>query len=325
MITSQDFYSKSIGSALSAIEIYNKPDFSQRSEVFSILIVNAWEALLKGKLLLDNNEEITSIYVSDNKGGYKTNRTGNPLTLEVIGCAKKLSLPEILIENLSSLIEIRDNSIHFVNKGSVDYLVFSLGTASLKNYHRLCKEWFGESIDKYNFYILPMGFVYNFKSIKLIDLKKEPETIQQLLQKIDQQHTAVNNTQFVFGCEIEVVLKSAKKITEDTSFEIAVNPNSEKVTAIIKDVEPVEKYPLTATELFMAVKKKIPDISRNEFFKYLKDHGIKDDNKYSSYLFRNLRQKKRYEKDRVVPNGISSLYNHDCYHFVISDLTQKNE
>ena len=40
---------KSIQAVLSAIELYNKPVFSYREESFSILMVNAWELLLKAK------------------------------------------------------------------------------------------------------------------------------------------------------------------------------------------------------------------------------------------------------------------------------------
>jgi hypothetical protein len=44
----------SISAILSAIEIYNKPDFKYRNEIFVILTVNAWELLLKSKILKDN-------------------------------------------------------------------------------------------------------------------------------------------------------------------------------------------------------------------------------------------------------------------------------
>jgi hypothetical protein len=38
----QHLLEKSVHAALSAIEIYNKPDFKYREESFSILLVNAW-------------------------------------------------------------------------------------------------------------------------------------------------------------------------------------------------------------------------------------------------------------------------------------------
>ena len=43
---------KSVSSMLSAIEIYNKPNFLYREELFTILIVNAWELFLKSKILI---------------------------------------------------------------------------------------------------------------------------------------------------------------------------------------------------------------------------------------------------------------------------------
>ena len=46
---SQYLLEKSIQAAISAIEIYNKPDFKYREESFCILIVNTWELLLKAK------------------------------------------------------------------------------------------------------------------------------------------------------------------------------------------------------------------------------------------------------------------------------------
>ena len=39
------FVEKSVGAALSAIEIYNKPDFKYREETFAILMINSWELL----------------------------------------------------------------------------------------------------------------------------------------------------------------------------------------------------------------------------------------------------------------------------------------
>src|SRR5208283_3351467 len=38
---------KAIDAAISAIEVYNKPRFRYREETFAILMLNAWELLLK--------------------------------------------------------------------------------------------------------------------------------------------------------------------------------------------------------------------------------------------------------------------------------------
>ena len=51
----------SLGMALSAIEIYNKPDFKEREQVFVVLIVAAWETLLKARILQQNRNKLASI------------------------------------------------------------------------------------------------------------------------------------------------------------------------------------------------------------------------------------------------------------------------
>jgi hypothetical protein len=45
----QKLLENSLSAALSSIEIYNKPDFKYREEIFTILNVNSWELLLKGQ------------------------------------------------------------------------------------------------------------------------------------------------------------------------------------------------------------------------------------------------------------------------------------
>lgn len=48
---SQRFLQKAEAALVAAIEIYNKPDFRHREECFAILALNAWELLLKARLL----------------------------------------------------------------------------------------------------------------------------------------------------------------------------------------------------------------------------------------------------------------------------------
>jgi hypothetical protein len=84
---------KSEAAIISAIEIYNKPDFKYREETFALLALNAWELLLKAKLLRDNKNNPRSIYQFErrvNKDGtpsakefLKRNRSGNAQTISL--------------------------------------------------------------------------------------------------------------------------------------------------------------------------------------------------------------------------------------------------
>lgn len=60
--TYRSLLDKSINSMLSALEIYNKPDFKYREETFAILSINSWELLFKAQLLKKSGYKMNSIY-----------------------------------------------------------------------------------------------------------------------------------------------------------------------------------------------------------------------------------------------------------------------
>lgn len=91
-IKSGDLLAKSLQAAVAAIEIYNKPDFRYREESFAVLICNAWELLLKAKVLADGNEEFERIVAyrtekdpetGESRQVAKENRSGNAMTLGI--------------------------------------------------------------------------------------------------------------------------------------------------------------------------------------------------------------------------------------------------
>ena len=55
------------GGLISAIKIYTKPSFGYREETFAILALNAWELLLKAKVLEQHDNDTKSLYVYSTK------------------------------------------------------------------------------------------------------------------------------------------------------------------------------------------------------------------------------------------------------------------
>ncbi len=173
--TYRSLLDKSIASMLSAIEVYNKPNFQYREETFAILAVNAWELLLKAIVLRQNKYKLRSLYVLKpyiNKNGIKSttrkfidkNRSGNPKTISIIETLSILQnkkyLSQNLCGNIEALIELRDNSIHFANMNDISRQVQELGFACIKNYITLIKEKYIEiDISNYNFYLMPLAYV----------------------------------------------------------------------------------------------------------------------------------------------------------------------
>src|SRR5437660_1076382 len=94
-------YYKAESALIAAIEIYNKPDFKYREETFAILAINAWELLIKAKVLAENENRVKALWVYEYRqkaDGTQTkrrfprrNRSGNPHT---IGLSHAITLLE---------------------------------------------------------------------------------------------------------------------------------------------------------------------------------------------------------------------------------------
>ena len=95
---------KSEEAFLMAIEVYNKPTINYRLEGFAFFICNAWELLLKAKLL----KEGKSIYYPD-----KPNRT-----IALSNCVGTIFTndKDPIRKNLEVIINLRNTSTHFIIK-----------------------------------------------------------------------------------------------------------------------------------------------------------------------------------------------------------------
>src|SRR5260370_33666022 len=100
----------SLHRALAAIEIYNKPDFKARDQIFPILLVNAWESLFKSFLVKRARNRLTVLYIPDSTSppGFKMNRTGNYMPINCGDATSKLmdsgvAIPPRLVSNVQRL------------------------------------------------------------------------------------------------------------------------------------------------------------------------------------------------------------------------------
>ena len=172
---SKTFVDKSVSAMLSAIEVYNKPSFLYREDTFAVLAINAWELLLKARLLQINDNKLASIQVYQSKKNQdgslsqkkyiKYARTGNPMTIGLLRAYDLLvtehgdTIDTLVRDNIVALTDIRDNSIHFVNSDvRIAKQVQEIGTASIKNFVTLIRQWFGRDLSEYNFFLMPLAF-----------------------------------------------------------------------------------------------------------------------------------------------------------------------
>lgn len=218
-------FNKAEAALLSAIEIYNKPDFSYREEAFSILMLNAWELLLKAKLVADSKNQLRCIYVDEkriNKGGKvskrlypKRNRAGNIETLGIWKTVLALDanattrLPSNVKSNISALLEIRDNAIHFFNSDTqLKKQILEIGTASVKNFIGLSKTWFTFNFSNYNLYLMPIGFISDTLPATAISTSPENGNLFSYLVELSSSSETPEDSGYHVSLEVKLTFKS---------------------------------------------------------------------------------------------------------------------
>ncbi|MBD2078454.1 DUF3644 domain-containing protein [Leptolyngbya sp. FACHB-17] len=146
---------KSIEAYVLSLETINRLSIKYRIETFAYLICNAWELLLKAKILHEANNKKSSIF-------YSNKETQKARSISLRKC-----LNEVFIDtrspvrrNIELIEELRDESTHLVIS-QVPKEILSLFQSCVLNYHKHLNAWFGISISDR----VPIGMmtiVYDF-------------------------------------------------------------------------------------------------------------------------------------------------------------------
>lgn len=256
---------------VSAIEMYNKPDFRYREEVFCILVINAWELLLKAKVLKDNNNKLSSIYIKEypkNKNGekgrkmrYKLTRSGNNFTVDIFNILKRLKdkkeIDNICYENIEALVEIRDNSVHFINIDTLlSQKIQELGMATILSYITYIYDWFSISLEKYNFYLMPLSFFHpdKYTPIPLGDREKTINNVLQYIHSKEELFPSDSSRKHNITVAIETKVVKASKMTDAQKISITSDPSAPQVQIGFEDV--TKTHPMEYKDLTIKLKKR---------------------------------------------------------------------
>lgn len=132
----------SMDSALLAVEVYNKPRTTFRSEAFIALMVIAWTRLFHAYF----NSTIGARYYYKKKNGRYELIDGERKSWELATCIKKYGkLSTSAEKNLHFFIKLRNKIEHrHIDRREVDVLIFGECQALLFNYESLLIELFGQ-------------------------------------------------------------------------------------------------------------------------------------------------------------------------------------
>jgi hypothetical protein len=254
--------SKSIEAFIMGLELYNKPTIKYRIEGFSFFVCNAWELMLKAKL------------VNDGKSIYYEN---SDRTLALASVLRKVYTDrrQPLRVNLQKIIDLRNTSTHFVTE-DYESIYAPLFQACVFNYIEELARFHDEDITQYiaqNFLTLSASMKHLENSE--IGVKYDPETAERLILLKDDvevtSDTLENTPKFTIPVKHSFYI-AKKKDEADLVVAIDKSANAKvKTLKVLKDPNDTHKIGFRNLIVIIAdriIKDKIP-------FEYSNSQGAK--------------------------------------------------
>lgn len=245
---------------IAAIELYNKPDIRYREEAFAILALNAWELLLKAKLLDEHRNDLRILYQYERRqtqGGsisqrryIRRNRAGNARTIGIQDAINALegsgvAVPDAVKSNLDALTEVRDNAVHFLNVGpNLEKLMLEVGTAAVRNFIELGRRWMGHDLSRYHLYLMPIGFFSTPTADGIHASGEEANLLSYIARLIDEDSQAAADD---FHVILEIQVGIRRNSSGSAQFGITNDPEAPLIQLSEEDIR--KTYPWDYSEL----------------------------------------------------------------------------
>ncbi|GAB3528549.1 DUF3644 domain-containing protein [Photobacterium alginatilyticum] len=258
---------KSVSACVSAIEIYNKPNFQHREETFSILMTNAWELLLKSKLVKDSNEDPSSIHFL-NKGKVVISPSGNHKTISLGVALNRLlakgTVPNVVGDNIKLLMNIRDDSVHFMcGDLELSTRIQEIGTAALKNFMTLTMEWFNYDFSRYNFYLMPVSF-FHLSDVSSFSVDNEVKTnLLKYLKAVEKEHESEKDANYAISLKLHTKLV---KTTNEEALQVRLTNDPDAPEIVLSEEDSLKNYPHDYHELIDILKARYTNFKQNSIF-----------------------------------------------------------
>lgn len=311
MTISQRLVDKSVESFIMGLEIYNKPTIKYRIEGFSFFICNAWELMLKAKLLNDGQ----SIYFKDSP-----DRT---LSLEKVINKVYSNKTQPLRINLEKIITLRNTSTHFITE-DYETVYAPLFQANVLSFSEQLERFHGRDITKsiaQNF--LTLSATMEPLTNEQIKLKYTPEVAQRLIfQKNDIETTSDLLPSEKFSIPIQHNFYQVKS-KDKADFTFKIDKNSENsIQTITKYKNPSETHTFSYNNLIIEINQQIN--KQGIKFKYLNSSGKKM--QFSSYTlglfikFYDMKNNDKYAFKHIIGNQETYSYSQQASEFIIQEI-----
>lgn len=268
----------SIEAYILSLENINRLSIKYRIESFTYLICNAWELLIKARII-DTSKSKQSIF-------YKKEKNKPLRSLALRDCLKQIFPNENdpTRRNVECVAELRDEVVHLVIS-QIPKDILALFQASVLNYHKRLIEWFGISLsDRVS--VGMMTIVYDF-SPDQIDLKSATLRRQLGNEAVEYLTTFQANIKkelgnlggaAEFSIDIGYKLALVKKVG-DADIVLTASNTGNKIIGIVEvPKDPSKTHPYRRKEVLKMVNEAIQGTTKftsHDFTCIVKIHNIK--------------------------------------------------
>lgn len=279
-----------------ALEIYNKPTIRYRIEGFCFFFTNAWELLLKAKIL-ENEKKETAIY-------YKKVRNKKRRSLSLRDCLKKIfpNEKDPLRKNVEDIVEIRDAATHLIIE-ELESVYSGLFQAGVLNYINVLDDWFSISItDKCSPAMLTL--VSDIKGIEPTKIKKKYgaeflKFVENEVNRLSENEREIGDNKYRIPIEYKLALIKSPR---DADIVLSKGDDATTKGLIIEVPKDIERtHPYLQKDIIIKVKEALGDsirFNQYDFQAILYKEKIKGNSKYY-YMIKNPIIH-RYSEDLII-------------------------
>ncbi|MEA1947117.1 MAG: DUF3644 domain-containing protein, partial [Thermodesulfobacteriota bacterium] len=200
----------------------------------------------------------------------KKNRAGNHSSIGLFKAYSKLvneygdSIESIVLKNLEIITEIRDNAIHFLNKDfELKKKVHEIGTANLKNYLHLVRQWFGVDLSQYQLFLMPIAFLQNITSAKGVNINSAERNLLSYVNDIEKSVNDDVSNDFNLSLDVDIKVRRVSE-KEEMTVRLSNDPDAIKIYLSEEDIR--EKYPWDYKILTTRLRKRYPNFVVNQMY-----------------------------------------------------------
>lgn len=243
---------------LAAIEVYNKPLVSYREQTLALLLVNAWEILLKARIVQSNGNKLSSIYQREGRK-FMRNADGSHRTLGLHQAMARVSIGPAIRQSLEGLVLVRNQAAHAGElSDELRQTVHAFGTAAIQNFVTCADKWF--CLRVHMPYLLPVGFLTGQGTAQTAGNATQRLLVRRL-QEIAATQVA-NDSEFAITLHLDVRLNPV--FSGGASIGVTANPNAPKVR--LSGDKLLEKYPASYRDIVNECRRQIPGFKQSRRF-----------------------------------------------------------